>query len=148
MVIIISYFIAAVKLSIIIILLFGGSLQDIFFREVSNWVPGMILIVSFVGFEPNKLKPMLFGMIVTSLPLFLAAIIKTNSIGGADIKIMAAAGLLLGAKHGITALIIGMLAATLCTISYRVATHNDLKKSFPLIPYLSLGIIISYFLRN
>lgn len=90
---------------------------------------------------------MLFGLFFTALPLFIAALMKEGSVGGADIKLMAAAGFLLGVQTGITALIVGMFLAVVCTVVYRRIKRLDINKSFPLVPYLTVGIITNIILR-
>lgn len=137
-----------VKTIIFIILLFGASIQDIINREINNWIPVLMFITAFVGFDRNSFLYMLFGMVITSLPLLIAALIKTDSIGGADIKVMAASGFMLGAQKGIAALIVGMLLAVVCTALYRYIKHNDIKKSFPLVPYLAIGAIITQIINK
>ena len=72
------------------------------------------------------------------LPFFIAALRKENSVGGGDIKLMAACGFVLGVKWGFTALIFGLVMAVLWNAAY-----NSEKKPFALAPYLTLGCFMA-----
>jgi len=127
-------------------LLVTASIQDIKKREVSNCIHVLIVFTAFINFNIDLLLPMVIGATLTPLPLFIASMLRKDSIGGADIKLMAASGLLLGVSKGLSALIIGLLLAVVITYIIRKIQHKSLNESFPLVPYLAIGIITAYLL--
>ncbi len=123
-----------------------ASVQDIRRKEVDDCIHVAIAAIAFIGFEWDNLPAMLFGAAVSALPLLIAALIDKGRVGGADIKLMAAGGLLLGAGNGIAALISGLFLGVGSTFIYRMIRKADLAPSFPLVPFLSAGCIAAYLL--
>jgi leader peptidase (prepilin peptidase)/N-methyltransferase len=119
-----------------------ASVSDIRTRQVPDKVSVMIALVSLMG-----VTDIFFALagILSALPLLVAALVKPGSVGGADIKIMAATGLFLGCVRGLTALCIGLILAVICTFIIRKLTKTNLKEAFPLVPYLSVGCVIANF---
>jgi len=112
------------------ILLFA-SVYDIRTHTVPDYVHILILSAGLIHFQP---LPAFLGLLLVPLPFFLAAILKENSIGGGDIKLMAACGFVLGIWPGMAALVIGLFMAVLWN-----AVYNREKQPFPLVPYLTIG---------
>lgn len=87
------------------------------------------------------------GFFAVSAPLYLLYFVtKGRGIGGGDIKLMAAAGLLLGWKLAILAFLIGcVLGSVIHVIRMRVADAKGSKAEHVLAmgPYLSAGIFIA-----
>ena len=84
----------------------------------------------------------IIGAVVVSLFLYgLYYFSSGKAIGGGDIKLMAYAGLLLGAKNIIFAFILAcILGSVIHTIRMKVSKRNNL---LALGPYLSAGIFIA-----
>lgn len=122
-----------------------AAVQDIRKKEVSDYVHATITVIALIGYSGNLLA-MLFGAVISALPFFIAALIKKGSIGGADIKLMAASGLILGAERGVIAVIIGLFLGVVCTYIFRKVRKVDLTLSFPLVPYLAVGCAAAYLL--
>jgi leader peptidase (prepilin peptidase)/N-methyltransferase len=82
------------------------------------------------------------GFLAISVPLYiLFQISGGRAIGGGDIKLMAAAGLLLGWKLIILAFLVGcMIGSVIHIIRMRVAGAN---RMLAMGPYLSLGILLA-----
>jgi len=121
-----------------------AAVQDIRKKEVDDTIHVMIAVISLIGFAWANLPAMLLGAAISALPLFLAALVKQGSIGGADIKLMAASGLILGAERGMIALIIGLFSGVACTFLYRKAKKAGMKTSFPFVPFLATGCAAAY----
>ena len=83
----------------------------------------------------------LTGVFVISIPLLLLASIVPGSIGGGDIKLMAAGGFLLGAGNLWQAFVIGILIAGIYVIILLITKKADRKTEIALGPFLCLGII-------
>ena len=128
---------------IFLILLLVASNSDIRTRKVENYIPIMIVITALIGIKIEQIIPLIISLLLISLPLLIAAIIKPNSIGGADIKLMGASAFLLGVEKGFFALIIGLALSVIWTVITRKINKGDIKSSFPLVPYLSIGCCIA-----
>ncbi|WP_283608485.1 prepilin peptidase [Faecalispora anaeroviscerum] len=125
-------------------LLLIASLIDIKKRTIPDTICLLIFLTGFICFEPEKL----FG-ILTALPLLIAALIW-GGMGGGDIKLMAAAGLVLGFQRGMAALVIGLTAMLIFYAIYLVVQKlrgRKCQKAFPLVPFLSTGYIAAYFMN-
>ena len=131
-------------------LLLVASVYDIRKKLIPNSVCVLIAAIALITFSPVKL----FG-ILAAIPLFIAALCKQGSIGGGDIKLTAAAGLVLGFGNSIAGLVIGLASLLICyavivtmTRMKVIGKKSEEKKpaplSLPMAPFLSIGFIITY----
>lgn len=82
------------------------------------------------------------GLLAVSVPLGIILLVsKGRAIGGGDVKLMAAAGLLLGWEKILLALIIGCIAGSVIHIIRMKAAGAG--RVLAMGPYLALGIFIS-----
>lgn len=126
------------------ILLFA-SVQDLSTREADDFLWVMLLILSLVNFNAGSIVSMHVGALVIFVPQMAIAMFgKIGGIGGADIKISTAAALLLGFWSGIIGYLIGLLFAIVFTLIYNKVKHIENDKSFALMPFLSVGLMIGY----
>lgn len=93
------------------------------------------------------------GFLAGGLPLLLIAlfcyyILKKEALGAGDIKLMAAAGLVIGWKLIITAYIIGIVFGALFGILLLVTKIKKREDAIPFGPFLSFGILASVFFGN
>ncbi len=123
-----------------------ASAADIRTREVPDCLPVTIAIAGLIGQTPAKLLVFLLAAVFVTLPQLAAAVWKPGSYGGADIKIMAACAFVLGLGKGLTAIIIGLLLAVVCTAVIRKISRRSIRESFALVPYLSAGSMLAFFL--
>lgn len=134
---------AAVQAVIFIALLCAASVTDLTKRIVPNWLCLGIAGVSIIGFTPVKL----LGIFMT-LPFLLAAVFF-GGMGGGDIKLMAACGLVLGLSKGLFAAMAGLSLLLIYVAIYRIVCRVqrwEAKKAFPLAPFLSAGFLLAYFI--
>lgn len=101
---------------------------------------GLALLV----LHPDSWRSALLGAGLVSLPLLLLAVL-THGIGLGDVKLMAAAGLVLGGQRILLAMILGAVFASLVAIYQMLLHHKSGKDQMPLGPYLALGIVVSLF---
>lgn len=80
--------------------------------------------------------------ILAALPLFFAGII-IGGIGGGDVKLVGACGLVLGLYQTVIGLILALSLLILWHIVRTVTTGRKEKKAYPLVPFLLLGMFIS-----
>lgn len=79
--------------------------------------------------------------IVSGLFYLILLITKGRGMGGGDVKLMAAAGLLLGWKNILLALMIGSIAGSIIHLTLMKIQGRDRVLAFG--PYLALGIFVS-----
>ncbi|WP_312943080.1 MULTISPECIES: A24 family peptidase [Bacillota] len=126
-----------------IALLCAASVTDLTKCIVPNWLCLGIAGVSIIGFTPVKL----LGILI-ALPFLLAAVFF-GGMGGGDIKLMAACGLVLGLSKGLLAAMSGLSLLLLYAALYRIVCRvqrREVKKAFPLAPFLSAGCLLAYFI--
>ena len=87
--------------------------------------------------------------VVSGLFLLIVLITKGRGMGGGDVKLMAAAGLLLGWKHIILAMMIGCVLGSIIHLA-RMALSKKNKKEHVLAfgPYLAIGIYLTILFGN
>lgn len=83
---------------------------------------------------------------VSGLFLLVYAVTKGNGIGGGDIKLMAASGLLLGWQNIILALMLGSIAGSVIHLTLMKLKRRGRVLAFG--PYLALGIFLSMLYGN
>ncbi len=102
--------------------------------EIPDCLHLLIAMAGLIHFQP---LPALLGFLLVPLP-FLIAALKTEKIGGGDVKLMAASGFALGVTGGIWMMIWGLTAALLWNRAYRRE-----QKSLPLAPFLAFGCFMA-----
>lgn len=132
----------AVKGVALLVLLAMASYHDIKTRQIPDIYSMMLVLLALCAPHFENL----WG-VFCCLP-FLIAAISVGGIGGADIKIMGAAGMVIGLVPGIAAMIIGLLG--MITFHFGrcwLVGKMQRKQSYPLIPFLTAGIISIYLLQ-
>ena len=126
-----------VRLISFFIVLVLAAVSDIRKREIPDGIPLLVTIVSLIPLESVQLS----GLLV-ALPLLM--------IGGGDIKLTGACGLVLGFGRTLIGLITGLLlllvfhAARQCVKRIKKENRERGKEqAYPLVPFLLLGMLIS-----
>ena len=83
------------------------------------------------------------GFFAASLPLFLVAVLSKGGMGGGDIKLMAAAGIFLGWKGILVAMIAGSLVGAIVTLTLIALKIKKRKDLIPFGPFLCFGIAVA-----
>lgn len=129
------------KFSIVIGLLFTASVWDIRKRIVPDFLPILLTACCFIPkaeFHPS-------GLFIAIALLLIGTII--GGIGGGDIKMIAAYGLLRGAFETTIALTITMLLLILFHGLKCIITKNKkCNKAYPMMPFFLVGNIIGFLL--
>lgn len=99
-------------------------------REIPDCLHLFLAMAGLICFQP---LPALLGFLLVPLP-FLITALKTDKIGGGDVKLMAASGFSLGVTGGIWMMIWGLAMALLWN-----AAFGKGQKSLPLAPFLVFG---------
>lgn len=133
---------AAVQAVFFALMLCAASVTDLTKRIVPNWLCLGIAGISVIGFTPVKL----LGILI-ALPFLLVSVFL-GGMGGGDIKLMAACGLVLGLPKGLLAAMAGLSLLLIYVAIYRIVCRvqrREAKKAFPLAPFLSAGCLLAYF---
>ena len=134
---------AVLQALLFIVLLCSASISDFRKRIVPDRICLFIAGISILDFAPEKLMGILIA-----LPFLLAAMFF-GGMGGGDIKLIAACGLVLGLPKGLLAAMAGLSLLLIYVAIYRVICKvqgQEAKKSFPLAPFLSAGCLLAYFI--
>ncbi|MDR2956786.1 MAG: A24 family peptidase [Coriobacteriales bacterium] len=99
-----------------------------------------LIIVPEIGFHDR-----LIGLVAVSGPMLLMSIMRRGSLGGGDIKLMGAAGFLLGWQSIVLAAALGILIAGVYAIYLVFVKKAKLDDKFPFGPMLCIGIALAYF---
>ena len=118
---------------------------DIKKREIPGILCVAMVLISLLDFKAVSV----FG-ILAALPFFIAAMVSPTGIGGGDIKLTAAVGLVLGFWQTMLGVTIG-LAAVVVThgvriLLFRRKDKEPEPKAYPLAPFLLFGFACAYFL--
>ena len=136
-----------IKTIILLALLLYASVMDIKTREVPDSISVLLLILGFVDTDIERLPSMLLGMALVFLPQFISALINpSKALGGADIKVSSSAAFMLGVQKGLFALVVGLTLAVVTMPILRKVRKLPKDQPFPLIPFISIGIVAGYFI--
>lgn len=115
-------------------LLMVAGVFDLATREIPD---SLHLLIAMAGLIDFQALPALLGFLLVPLP-FLIAALKTEKIGGGDVKLMAVSGFALGVTGGVWMMIWGLSAALFwhCLFCRK-------QKSLPLAPFLAFGCFLA-----
>lgn len=129
------------------LILLYASVQDISTREADDFLWVMLLMLSIINFGDISIWSMILGGLIVFIPqMLIATLSKKGSIGGADIKISSAAAVSLGFYGGVIGYMLGLVFAVIFQMTYNRAKKQSNKEPFPLLPFLSTGLMIGYFI--
>ena len=136
-----------IRLALFFVILSLAAVSDIRKRIIPDWMPIFIAGVSLIPPEPVYLT----GLFV-ALPLFFAGI-TVGGIGGGDIKLTGACGLVLGFERTLVGLLMALNlllmfhAARQCVRKIRKRNCvAEKEQAYPLVPFLFVGMVISVFM--
>lgn len=125
---------------------------DIDTLEIPNSLVIAVLIVGIIFsifdmLTKNELSifDRLFGIIAGSIPILLITCMIHGAFGGGDIKLLAAAGVMLGWKQVLVALFIGIILGGINGIWLLVSKKKGRKDHFAFGPFLCIGMMTSIF---
>jgi Flp pilus assembly protein protease CpaA len=147
--------VAIFKLEMLVIFGYFASVYDIKEKRIPN-----LLVLLMIGAWVVSTVPHLFydtsaaiestleaiiGFATAGILFLLVYIISRNGLGGGDVKLMAAAGLYLGFRNVLPAMLYGALLAGASGLILIVAKKMSLKDSMPLAPFLYIGMMLTIF---
>ena len=124
-------------------LLLAASVWDIRKRIIPDSICLLIALTGLIDFSPVNLLGVL-----AALPLLLAALYKPEGIGGGDIKLTAAAGMVLGFVGCTDGLLLGLTASLFFYLTNqlirrlrKLEPQKASQAALPMAPFLSLGFL-------
>jgi len=136
-----------VKGIVLALILLYASVDDLSEHQADDFLWVMLVILSLVNFGDEGIGSMIFGAIAVFVPqMAIAMFTKKGGIGGADIKLSTAAALSLGFYGGVIGYMIGLIFAIVFQTIYNKVKKQSNKEAFPLLPFLSTGLMIGYFI--
>ncbi|MGP1361564.1 MAG: prepilin peptidase [Candidatus Fimenecus sp.] len=97
------------------------------------------------GFVWKALLNRIIGFFLVSAVMLVLAAAFHGGLGGGDIKLMAAAGFLLGAGGSVFALLLGSVLGLFYLAAKGKLNAKNMKSKLPFGPFLSIGIVFSLF---
>ena len=129
------------------LILLYASVQDLSEHQADDFLWVMLLILSLVNFGEVGVTSMVFGALGVFIPqMAIGMFAKKGGIGGADIKLSTAAALSLGFYGGVIGYMIGLVFAITVQLLTNKAKKRSNNEPFPLLPFLSTGLMIGYFI--
>ncbi len=118
---------------------------DIDTMEIYDRFHVMIIVLGVITMLISDLPILdhVIGFFIISVPFLIIAMI-TNGIGGGDIKLIAAAGLLLGYQSTLVAFIIASILGGFVAIMLVIFKLQHRKSLIAFGPYLCLGIYVAF----
>jgi len=122
--------------------------NNIILAMLAAWI---IAITPYLFLNTNAAISLLIdsalGFAIGGGMFLLVYIISRKSIGGGDVKFMAAAGLFLGYNGVLPTILCGSILAALAGLTLIIMKKITRKDTIPLAPFLYAGILITVFLR-
>ncbi len=125
------------------------SLIDLRTFEIPERINIFILILAIIKLLIYKqnIKEYIIGFFIVSILLLIIYLLtKGKGVGGGDVKLMAATGLLIGYKSIILAFVLGCILGSIIHLARMKLTNQENILAFG--PYLSIGIYITMLYGN
>ena len=130
-------------------LLIAVSVWDLRKRTIPDSICILIALTGLIDFSPVR-----FLGVLAALPLLTAALCKPEGIGGGDIKLTAAAGIVLGFWGCTAGLILGLTASLFFYLLNqtirrlrKLEPQKAAQASLPMAPFLSLGFLAATIMK-
>ncbi len=116
---------------------------DIAKHKIPDVICVLILLDGLILVNPLQAA---IGFFAASLPMLLIGIIMEGGVGGGDVKLMAASGVVLG-PLGVLAGTIISCAALFFSVFVRYARYRKFNRMNAMAPYFAIGCFIAYLLE-
>ena len=137
-----------ITMLVILGILLGISIIDFKIKIIPNQLNVLLLMSgiwsSFV-FQEVTFSSRFLGMFSVSIPMLVLAALCSGGLGGGDIKLMAASGMLLGVRGNMFAACTGLLLGGVYGFFLLITKHAERKDCFALGPFLCIGIAVVFF---
>ena len=93
----------------------------------------------------NMLKDNIYGLLLSFAFFLVILLLFPGSFGGGDIKLASAIGFLLGLDMSIVVIETALITGSVVGVIYAIKTKKGLRIKFPFAPFLTAGLIVSFF---
>jgi prepilin signal peptidase PulO-like enzyme (type II secretory pathway) len=136
----------ALLLDILLMTAVVSSFQDLKYREIEDEIHIIALGAGIAGLLIKGFNPLdsFLGLLAGGGFLLIIAILTRGGMGGADIKLNAVYGAILGLKLSVLSLFIAFIVGALISallILFRIKGRKDV---IPFSPFLSIGALTSF----
>ena len=123
-----------------------SSFQDLKHREIEDEIHIIALVAGIAGLIIKGFNPLdsFLGLLAGVGTLLVIAVLTRGGMGGADIKLNAVYGVILGLKLSVLSLFIAFTVGALTSlllISFKLKGRKDV---IPFSPFLSIGALTSF----
>ncbi|MEG1509620.1 MAG: prepilin peptidase [Clostridia bacterium] len=122
---------------------------DLDTMEIPNGLVLFVILLGAVSFLPQYSSVLwwekLIGMVCVSVPFFVISLLTRGGIGGGDIKLMFACGLLLGWQLTLVSTLIGLIFGSIIAIIMMIIAKGQGKRRIPFGPILAVGMVLGLF---
>lgn len=116
---------------------------------ISIFVGGIFIVIDAVinsEFSKEYIISKLIGLFtISGLFLIVGLLSGGRAMGGGDVKLMAAAGFVLGWKAVIVSLFFGAFSGVLFAIGRKIILKKEMRGVIPFGPFLAIGIMLAAF---
>jgi len=123
-----------------------SSFQDLKYREIEDEIHIIALAAVIAGLLIKGSNPLdaALGFLTGGGVLLLIAVLTRGGMGGADIKLNAVYGAVLGLKLSVLSLFLAFIFGALLSLLLIIFRLKGRKDVIPFSPFLSAGALISY----
>lgn len=119
------------------------SVKDFLDRKISDVMHLLFFLLGCFRLSATSWKSMVLGFFVCGLPMLIAALWKSGSMGGADIKCMAMIGWIFGWENGLLIMILGLILSLIGALIL-ILFKGKKVKSMPMLPYFCTAAVAVY----
>lgn len=144
---IIGFDVLLIKSFILVCILIVVSFIDLKLMIIPNKIIVFTLLIGITiqTFDDISLISGLLGMIIGGGILLILALIVPKGIGGGDIKLMFALGLLLGHRNVMLGIYLAFVISAIVSVFLLLLRLKNRKEYIPFGPFLSIGSLLSHY---
>lgn len=134
---------------------YAATVGDIREKRVPNVLVGVLLacwvliMVPQLFFQTETALDLMIsggiGFLLGGILFLVVYLISRGGLGGGDVKLMAVSGLYLGFNGVLPAMLYGSVLAALVTLILILLKKLGRKDTFPLVPFLYVGMLLTIF---
>lgn len=127
----------------------SAALADIRKHEIPDPIHICIVLLGFIkllipGLSLIGLADAVAGALIAGIPLLIVAV-KSNGLGGGDVKLASGCGFFLGLGSSCSALVFSLLLFLLFSVLYIRTKKLDWKTPLPFAPFYMIAGVTVYF---
>jgi len=121
------------------------TVPDSFQIALALFAVGVTVFDKSVAWYSHLIGAAVFGIVFWVVAFFVGKKVGQEALGGGDIKLAAAAGLLLGWEKMLAAMLVSTVAGSVIILIIRRAKKNGKTAEYPFVPFMAVGILIMLF---